>query len=481
MSYKIEIQSFYFVVTDTATSEEIIREPRANVKWKRDTANSVYFFYSNIATLTGEQQGSLILGTVGDETVPTAPVQSFAFADIVDVDGFAFPTEDDLATFLDFYTGGLCCDSVMISQTITDGVTNKAPSEDAVHDALELKLDITALPSNLVLYFTSTNSDIVPYKKLVTSISDPDYDEPEVIGTTPAITSIGQALGSHATIGGILTGNPGIVNVSVIGYFRRVSGTGSASYFFRMYHRDSGGTETLIATSSSSPPVTSASFVEVYVNAQFNNGDWNSTDRIVIKIVADRIPGGSDPVYEVRFGGDLPSRTIVPVPASTLLDIPIQIGVTEVVDGTTYHNLMNVGGVIQETDYAIPKVDGTNGQVIVTNGAGVASWGNPLPQVQSVTSSATVTATASDNLVKITAQAAALLLGNPSGTFAEGQALMYRIKDDGTARAITYDTKFRAVGVTLPTTTVISKTTYLGVIYNSTDDKYDVIGVTTEA
>jgi hypothetical protein len=33
----------------------------------------------------------------------------------------------------------------------------------------------------------------------------------------------------------------------------------------------------------------------------------------------------------------------------------------------------------------------------------------------------------------------------------------------------------------LPATTVISKTTYVGVIYNATDDKFDVIGVTTEA
>jgi Flp pilus assembly secretin CpaC len=103
------------------------------------------------------------------------------------------------------------------------------------------------------------------------------------------------------------------------------------------------------------------------------------------------------------------------------------------------------------------------------------------PAVQSVTSSATVTATSLNDLVKITAQAAALALANPTGTFAEGQALIFRIKDNGTARAISFDTKFRAVGVTLPTTTTISKTTYVGCIYNSTDDKFDVIASLTEA
>ena len=103
------------------------------------------------------------------------------------------------------------------------------------------------------------------------------------------------------------------------------------------------------------------------------------------------------------------------------------------------------------------------------------------PSVQSVVSSATVTPAYGNDLVVITAQAVALALANPTGTWPQGKDMMIRIKDNGTARAITFDTKYRAIGVTLPTTTVISKTTYIGVIYNATDDKFDVIGVTTEA
>jgi hypothetical protein len=103
------------------------------------------------------------------------------------------------------------------------------------------------------------------------------------------------------------------------------------------------------------------------------------------------------------------------------------------------------------------------------------------PRVQSVTSSATVTPTSTNDLVKITAQAVGLTLANPTGTFDEGKDLIIRIKDNGTARSIAYGTKYRAIGVTLPTTTVIGKTTYLGIIYNLTDDTYDVVGVTTQA
>jgi hypothetical protein len=107
--------------------------------------------------------------------------------------------------------------------------------------------------------------------------------------------------------------------------------------------------------------------------------------------------------------------------------------------------------------------------------------GNGNPRVQTVTSSSTVTPTATNDLVTITAQATGLTLANPTGTFAEGQALMIRIKDNGTARIIAFDTNYRAIGVTLPTTTVLSKTLYLGIIYNSTDGKWDIVGLNQQA
>ncbi len=100
------------------------------------------------------------------------------------------------------------------------------------------------------------------------------------------------------------------------------------------------------------------------------------------------------------------------------------------------------------------------------------------PNVQSVTSSATVTPTFSNDLVKVTAQAAALTLANPSGTAVDGWGMVVRIKDNGTARAISYGSQYRAAdGVTLPTTTVIGKTHYLSMVWNVEDTKMDVLAV----
>lgn len=81
---------------------------------------------------------------------------------------------------------------------------------------------------------------------------------------------------------------------------------------------------------------------------------------------------------------------------------------------------------------------------------------------------------------EVTAQAGALKLNNPGGTPLGGQKLIVRIKDNGTARALTYDTQFRAMGNALPSTTVLSKTLYLGFIYNATDTKWDLVAVAQE-
>jgi hypothetical protein len=78
----------------------------------------------------------------------------------------------------------------------------------------------------------------------------------------------------------------------------------------------------------------------------------------------------------------------------------------------------------------------------------------------------------------VTALAAADAFAAPSGTPTDGQKLMIRIKDNGTARALTWNAIYRAgTDIPLPTTTVISKTMYIGFVYNAADSKWDLIGV----
>jgi hypothetical protein len=80
-----------------------------------------------------------------------------------------------------------------------------------------------------------------------------------------------------------------------------------------------------------------------------------------------------------------------------------------------------------------------------------------------------------------TALSAAIAINAPIGTPVNGERLTFRFKDNGTARALTWNGIFRALNVTIPTTTVISKTLYVAAIYNSDDTKWDVVAVNNEA
>lgn len=103
------------------------------------------------------------------------------------------------------------------------------------------------------------------------------------------------------------------------------------------------------------------------------------------------------------------------------------------------------------------------------------------PSVQETTSTATFTINADEETdAVLTAMASATSIASPTGTPVQGQKLTFRLKDDGTSRALTWNAIFRAIGLTLPTTTTANKTIYIGCMYNSTETKWDVIAIKEE-
>jgi hypothetical protein len=123
---------------------------------------------------------------------------------------------------------------------------------------------------------------------------------------------------------------------------------------------------------------------------------------------------------------------------------------------------------------------GNAGLIGPTGATGDAGPFSIAPTVQEIVSASNVTPTSSDGLVIVSDQAEGLTILDPTGTWLQGQDLLIRIKDDGTTRLIAYGANYREIGVTLPTFTTANKTIYLGIVYNDTDSKWDVIGVSTE-
>jgi hypothetical protein len=116
--------------------------------------------------------------------------------------------------------------------------------------------------------------------------------------------------------------------------------------------------------------------------------------------------------------------------------------------------------------------NGTNGDTYHRAASGLLTGRGVI----TATSTATLT-TNSDTTYQscLTAQAEALTIANPTGTPFNGQDLIVRVKDNGTARAITFGAQFRAIGTALPTTTTISKTLYICALWNAADSKWDTV------
>lgn len=97
----------------------------------------------------------------------------------------------------------------------------------------------------------------------------------------------------------------------------------------------------------------------------------------------------------------------------------------------------------------------------------------------SITSGATITPTAdASDVYIVSALDVAATIATPSGSPVDGQRLMLRFEDNGTGRALTWTTSagaYRAVGLTLPTTTTATKALYVGCMYNAADGYWDVI------
>lgn len=95
MSYKVYKSQNYFVVHDTTTSTDVIRQVRNLVRWEK--VGTLYSFYYNTPNLT----------TVGNAIVRLG--SAYEFSTLVDSTGTAWASQSVLDLFLEQWTGHICC------------------------------------------------------------------------------------------------------------------------------------------------------------------------------------------------------------------------------------------------------------------------------------------------------------------------------------------------------------------------------------
>jgi len=147
-------------------------------------------------------------------------------------------------------------------------------------------------------------------------------------------------------------------------------------------------------------------------------------------------------------------------------------------DGTSAGSIADSTGVVTLASAVLTTADINGG----TLDSAVIGTSRINPRTSTTTSTATLTPDISANdQYNLTAQAVGLTVAAPTGTPVDGNKLIFRILDNGTSQSITWNGTYTVIGTVLPTVTTINKMLYVGCIYNSTNTRWDVVAVLTQA
>ena len=188
-------------------------------------------------------------------------------------------------------------------------------------------------------------------------------------------------------------------------------------------------------------------------------------------------------------------------------------GALQVAGGVGIGGNLNVGGVITATNVYV------RGYAVSTSTAGTLSaqyFGTSLgtvttlnfatgttatlvsgtltlqsairPNLLSYTTVSAISPTATTDMITISALNQTLTINTVTGALVDGQKLLLRIKDNGSAQTLSWNAIYRAVGADIPSSTVASKWMYVGVIYNlvgtgsdaTPNSRWDVVSLNIE-
>ena len=142
----------------------------------------------------------------------------------------------------------------------------------------------------------------------------------------------------------------------------------------------------------------------------------------------------------------------------------VQITTTSMNNWNTAYSWGNPSGVY------LPLAGGTM--------TGSVSYKQMIPINQTPFSGTSATPDSNYSMFVATATGGTLTINAPTGSPLNGQKLLLSIQDDGTSRNLTFDSIYRVGEIALPLFTTQNKRVYLGFMYNSSVNKWDLLGVT---
>lgn len=178
-------------------------------------------------------------------------------------------------------------------------------------------------------------------------------------------------------------------------------------------------------------------------------------------------PGSVDPA-----GGNTSGQVIVIKPNTEWSNLVAQFIKNATGNGTPEnHTVAN----LTATDVSTGTLE-ASGAVTLNGATKIAGTAYTLAaSVASADGSGNITPTS--QVFRVTALAGAATVEVPSYAAQDGISGEIRIYDDGTAQGLTWASGWKAVGVTLPTTTTVGQFIYVSYEYSAVDSKWHVLSV----
>ena len=244
MAFKIYKSENYFIINDTSTGDDVLRQVRDNVRWEKKDSKYSFFLKSNLL-LKNEDQ--FVKGSKDLKQLPFSNIYGpIDFADTVDSTGTSWASESVLDVFLNKWTGYIHLETigadasynvvnstptVLASGTIASGASADIPIPD-----------ITFTDSNGTVSSVPAGVDIVASAQIKDLFWELNFNGTDDVIFIPAtVNNVGTLTsGTGSNVGTITVSTDGVTYgalsfpftpvAATIYYFKRSTVTVTGSY-----------------------------------------------------------------------------------------------------------------------------------------------------------------------------------------------------------------------------------------------------------
>lgn len=393
-----------------------------------------------VVYIAGAQGNNPTIGLADADSAATSQVIGVATEDIAD-NGTGFVTVSGVVNGVN--TSSWNAGDKLYLSTTNGHLTNTPPTSPHISVMVGTALNST----NNGRIFVSPSQPIATDTNLLNGTNVP----PTQYAVKSYVQSQGYGTGTiKALTGDVTASGTGTVTATLA-----TVNASPATYTNATVTVDSKGRVT--SASSGTAPVTSVSGTSGRISS--TGGTTPVLDLVTVNATPATYGGASAiPVVTVdAYGRATTITTVSPATSGTVTSIQVVGGTGATVTPTT---AVTTSGVYTVT----PEVSSATYNTLSNK-----RWVPRVISAASYTTSVTIPADSVD-LFQITAQAGALLFNAPSGTPNNGDLLVIRIKDNGTARALTYNAIFNW---SPPSTTVLGKYLVMCFMYNSVTSNWN--------